>query len=61
MKRLNSLYNMVSRRFNLKRNNGFDEFNWSYVVKYLYTRRVYIIGELNEEKEQALQAQNNKR
>ena len=44
MKIVNSLYNMVSGRFNFKRNKRFDSLRWSLVVQYLYTRKVYIIG-----------------
>ena len=43
-KRVNSLYNMVSGRFNFKRNKWFDSLSWPSVVWYLYTRRGYIIG-----------------
>ena len=50
MKRVNSLYTMVSGRFNLKVKNGFDSLSCSLVVRYLYTRRGYIIGELDEER-----------
>ena len=53
VKIVNSLYNMVYGRFNFKINNGFDSLIWSYVVKYLYTKKVYISGELNQEKYQA--------
>ena len=55
VKRVNSLYTMVSGRFNLKINKRFDSLIWSSVVRDLYTRRGYIIGELNEEQEQAWQ------
>ena len=34
VKRVNSLYTMVSRRFNFKINKRFDSFNWSSVVIY---------------------------
>ena len=61
MKRVNSLYTMVSGRFNFKINKRFDSLSWSLVVRYLKTSRVYIIGELNEEQEQAWQAQNKMR
>ena len=44
-----------------KKNKRFDSFNWSLVVKDFYTMRGFIIGELNEEQEQAWQAQNKKR
>ena len=45
MKIVNSLYTMVSIRFNFKTNKRFDSLSWSSVVKDLYTRRGYIIGE----------------
>ena len=61
VKRLNSLYTVVSGRFNFKINKRSDSLSWSSVVRDLYTRRVYIIGELNEEQEQAWQARNKKR
>ena len=61
VKRVNSLYTMVSGRFNFKINNSFDSFSWSSVVRYLYTRRGYIIGELNEEQEQDWKVQKKKR
>ena len=60
-KRVNSLYTMVYRRFNFKRNKRFYSLSWSSVVRNLYTRRGYIIGELNEEQQQACQAQKKKR
>ena len=44
VKRVNSLYTMVSGSFNLKINNRFDLLSWSLVLRYLYTRRDYIIG-----------------
>ena len=47
VKRVNSLYNMVSGRLNLKINNRFDSLSWPSFVRDLYTRRGYIIGELN--------------
>ena len=47
VKIMNSLYTMVSGRFNFKINNRFDSFIWSYILRYLYTRRGYIIGKLN--------------
>ena len=43
MKRVNSLYTMVSGRFNSKINKRFDSLIWSSVVRYFYARRVYII------------------
>ena len=52
VKRVNSLYTMVSGRFNFKISKGFDSLIWSSVVRDLYTRRGYVIGELNEEQEQ---------
>ena len=53
VKRVNSLYTMVSRRFIFKRDKRFDLLSWSSVVRDFYTRRGYIIGYLNEEQEQA--------
>ena len=53
VKRVNSLYTMVSGRFNFKISKGFDSLIWSSFVRYVYTRRVYIIGKLIGEKEQA--------
>ena len=47
-KRVNSLYTMVSGRFNFKINVRIDSLSWSLVARYFYTRRGYIIGELNE-------------
>ena len=61
VKRVNSLYTMVSGRFNFKRNKSFDSLSWSSVVRDFYTRSGYIIGELNEEQEQAWKAQKKKR
>ena len=61
VKRVNSLYTMVSGRFNFKINKRFDSLSCLLVVRYFYTRRGYIIGELNGEQEQAWQAQNKKR
>ena len=49
VKRVNSLYTMVSGRFEFKINKGFNSLSWSSIVGDLYTRRGYIIGELNEE------------
>ena len=49
VKRVNSLYNVVSGRFDFKRNKRFDSLSWSSVVRDFYTRRGYTIGELNEE------------
>ena len=46
-KRVNSLYTMVSGRFRFKRNVKIDSLSWSLVSSDLYTRRGYIIGELN--------------
>ena len=56
VKRVNSLYTMVSEKYHFKRNKRFDLLSWSSVVRYLYTRRYYIIGELHEEQEQDWQA-----
>ena len=61
VKRVDSLYTMVSGRFNFKRKNIFDSLSWSSVVRDLYKRRGYIIEELNEEQEQAWQALKKKR
>ena len=61
VKRVNSLYTMVSGRFNFRINKSFDSLSWSSSVRYLYTRRDCIIGELNEEQEQAWQARKKKR
>ena len=52
---------MVSGRFNFKVNKRFDLLSWSLVVRDLYTRRGYIIGELNEEQEQSRKARKKKR
>ena len=56
VKRVNSLYTMVSGRFNFKRNKRCDSLSWSSVVRGFYTRKDHIIGELNEEQEQAWKA-----
>ena len=61
VKRVNSLYTMVSGRFNFKINKKFDSLNWLLAVRDFYTRRGYIIGEINEEQEQAWQARKKKR
>ena len=61
VKRVNSLYTMLSGRFNFKSKNMFDSFSCSLVVRYLYTRRGYIIGEINEKQEQACQSQKKNR
>ena len=47
VKRVNSLYTMVSGRFNFKINNRFDSLSWLLFVRGFYTRSGYIIGELN--------------
>ena len=52
---------MVSGGFNFKVNKRFDSLIWSLVVRYFYTRRGYIIGELNEEQEKDWKAQKKKR
>ena len=41
---VNSLYTMVSGRFNIKINKSFDSLSCSSVVRDLYTRRGCIIG-----------------
>ena len=51
VKRVYSLYTMVSWRLNFKINQKFDSLTWLLVVRYFYTRRGYIIGELNGEQE----------
>ena len=61
VKIVNSLYTMLSGRFNFKINKRFDSFSWSSVVRDFYKRRGCIIGELNEEKDQAWQARKKKR
>ena len=61
MKRVNSLYTMVSGRFTFKINKRFDSLSWSSVVRDFYTRRGYIIGELNKEQVQPWQAKNKNR
>ena len=48
VKKVNSLYTMVSGRFNFKINKRFDSFSWSSAARDFYTRRDCIIGELNE-------------
>ena len=55
--KVNSLYSMVSGRFNFNINKRFDSLIWSFVISYLYKGRGYIIGELNEEQEWAWRAQ----
>ena len=61
VKRVNSLYTMVSGRFNLKINKRFDSLSWSSFLRDFYTMRGCIIGELNEEQYQAWQARKKKR
>ena len=61
VKIVNSTYTMVSGRLNFKMNKRFDSLSWSSVVRDFYTSRGYIIGELNEEQEQAWQARKKKR
>ena len=61
VKRVNSLYTVVSGMFDFKRNKRFDSLSWSSVVRDLYTRRDYIIEELNEEQEQAWKTRKKKR
>ena len=54
------IYTVVSGRFDFKINKRFDSLSWSSVVRDLYTKRTYIIGELNEEQKQAWQARKKK-
>ena len=61
VKRVYSLYTMVSGMLNFKINKRFDSLSWSLLVRGMYTRRGYIIGELNQLQEQAWQAQKKKR
>ena len=61
VKRVNSLYTMVSGRFTFNLNKRFDSLSCSAIVRDLYTRRGYIIGYLNEEQDQAWQAPKKKR
>ena len=61
IKRVNSLFTVVSWRFNVKINKRFNSLSWSSVVIYLYIRRGYIIGDLNEKQEQYWQAEKKKR
>ena len=49
VKRVNSLYTIVSGRSNFKINKRLDSFSWSSFVSDLYTRMGYIIGGLNGE------------
>ena len=58
---MNSLYTMVYGRFNLKQNKRFDSFSWSSVVRGFYTKKGYMIEELNEEQDQAWQIRKKKR
>ena len=53
VKIVNSLYTILSGRFNFKINKRFDSLSWPSFYMDLYTRRNYIIGELNGEKDQA--------
>ena len=50
---VNSFYTIISVRFIFKRNKRFDSFNWSLVVRDVYTSRGYIIGELNKKQDEA--------
>ena len=52
---------MVSREFVFKINKRFDSLIWLWVVRYFYTRRGHIIGELNGDQEQACQARKKKK
>ena len=57
MKRVNSFHNLESGRFNFKRNKRFDSLSWSLFLMDLYTRRGFIIVELNGEQDKAIKAQ----
>ena len=46
---------------NFKINKRFDSLRWSLDVRFFYTRRDCIIGELNEEQERAWRARKKKR
>ena len=46
VKRVYSLHTLVSGKLNFKINKRFDSLSWSLVVRYLYTRRANIIGEI---------------
>ena len=48
VKRVYSLYTMVSWRLNFKINKRFNLLIWSLLGRNFCTRRGYIIGELNE-------------
>ena len=61
LKRVYSLYTMVSGMLNFKINKRFDSLSWSLLVRGMYTRKGYIIGELNQSQEQAWQARKKKR
>ena len=52
---------MASRGFIFKRNKRFDSLSRSSFVRYLHTRRGFIIGEFNEEQDQAWKARKKKR
>ena len=60
VKRVNSLYTLVSGRFDFKINKRFDSLSWSSVVRDLYTRRGYILGELNGKQDHYWQASKKK-
>ena len=53
-KRVYSLYTMVSWRLKFKIDKRFDSLSCLLLFRDMYTMRGYIIGELNEEQEQAL-------
>ena len=56
VKRVNSLYTMVSGRLVFKRNKRFDSLSWSFVFRDFNTSRGYVIAELKEKQEQTWQA-----
>ena len=58
---MNALYTMVSGRLIFKINKRFDSLSCSSVVRYLYTRRGYIIGELYGDQDQAWKTQNKRK
>ena len=48
VKRVNLLYTTVTGGFIFKKNKRFDSSSWPMFVENFYTRRGYIVGELNE-------------
>ena len=53
VKRLNSLYTMVSGRCSFRINEKFNWFSWLSIFNYFYIKMGYILGEFHEEQEQA--------